>query len=95
MNEHREVRVTPRKSVQTPFVAPDLSPVSTSALELEKGLIGWTDHDYVIPSSNPFKAHDDALAKNLLEEITVGTVTRKREVSTVSVRRSRPTKRRW
>lgn len=42
--EHREVRVTRRESVKAPFVAPDLSPVRTVDLELDKGQRGWTDH---------------------------------------------------
>lgn len=45
MQEHREVRVTPRESVRTPFVAPELSAPRQLDLELEKGLQGWTDLD--------------------------------------------------
>jgi hypothetical protein len=42
-----EVRVTARLRVSTrsDFIAPDVSPVSTLAAELDKGLAGWTAHD--------------------------------------------------
>uniref|UniRef100_A0AAU8GRG6 Tail assembly chaperone n=1 Tax=Mycobacterium phage BabyBack TaxID=3158877 RepID=A0AAU8GRG6_9CAUD len=43
--EHREVRVTARKSVTPGFIAPDLSPTRLVDRELEKGLKGWTDFD--------------------------------------------------
>jgi hypothetical protein len=43
--EFREVRVTARLSVTTPFVAPEIAPVSTHQIELAKGSVGWTDHD--------------------------------------------------
>jgi len=44
--EFREVRVTARPSIRTPFVAPDMAPVPTHNVELEK-ISGrdWTDFD--------------------------------------------------
>lgn len=46
----RTVRVTEgrREAVKVDFIPPDIAPVPTLALELEKGLAGWTDTDKVI-----------------------------------------------
>lgn len=93
--EHREVRVTARESVKTPFVAPDMAPVAMIDLELEKGLKGWTDFDCRPEVINPTNAdYVKAKSEALASDMTVGTVIRKvtvrREVS-----RKRPTTRRW
>lgn len=46
----RTTRVTEgrREAVKVDFIPPDIAPVPTLALELEKGLAGWTDTDKVI-----------------------------------------------
>ncbi|ABE67420.1 hypothetical protein PBI_CHE12_101 [Mycobacterium phage Che12] len=76
MHEHREVRVTARESVKTPFVAPELSAPRLVDLEAEKGLKGWTDFDTKVPD-----LRGDHLPKGLVESrieaIKVGTVIRK------------------
>ncbi|AFI25005.1 hypothetical protein [Mycobacterium phage SWU1] len=92
--EHREVRVTARESVKTPFVAPELSAPRLLDRELEKGLKGWTDFDYKIEL--PGDARPVGLAERQLEEITVGTAIRKApRAHAPKVRRPRPTTRRW
>ncbi|ATN92223.1 hypothetical protein SEA_TIPSYTHETREX_94 [Mycobacterium phage TipsytheTRex] len=93
--EHREVRVTARESVKTPFVAPELSAPRLLDRELEKGLKGWTDFDYKIEEEGD--GRPQGLAERQLEEITVGkTVIRKApRANAPKVRRPRPTTRRW
>ncbi|QFP95574.1 hypothetical protein SEA_GAUGELDP_91 [Mycobacterium phage GaugeLDP] len=73
--EHREVRVTARKSIRTPFTAPELSAPRTVDLELDKGLKGWTDFDVKI--EEPGDARPKGLAERQLEAMTVGNVIRK------------------
>ncbi|QDP44673.1 hypothetical protein SEA_NOTHINGSPECIAL_89 [Mycobacterium phage NothingSpecial] len=74
--EHREVRVTARKSIKTPFVAPELSAVRTVDQELDKGTKGWTDFDTKVPDLRG--DHLPAgLAERQLEEMKVGTFIRK------------------
>ncbi|QGJ90989.1 hypothetical protein SEA_BIANCATRI92_91 [Mycobacterium phage BiancaTri92] len=91
--EHREVRVTARESIKTPFVAPDMAPVRLVDRELEKGLKGWTDFDVKIEDTTG--DHRPAgLAERQLEEMTVGTMLRKTTVRR-EVSRKRPTTRRW
>lgn len=46
----RDVRVTPRNSVRSPFIPPDIAPVPTIVRELLKGEQGWTDHDVKVPN---------------------------------------------
>lgn len=46
----RGVRLTPdgaavQVSTRSDFVAPDISPLSTHQIEMDKGLAGWTDRD--------------------------------------------------
>ncbi|APC43238.1 hypothetical protein SEA_JAAN_91 [Mycobacterium phage Jaan] len=76
MHEHREVRVTARKSVRQDFIAPDLSPVRLIDRELEKGLKGWTDFDVKIEQEG--NAKPKGLAERQLEELKVGTPARRR-----------------
>lgn len=90
--EHREVRVTARESCKTPFIAPDMAPVSLLNRELEKGTKGWTDFDYKIELEGD--ARPVGLADRQLEEITVGTALPKVRVRR-EVARKRPTTRRW
>lgn len=72
--ETREVRVTARSGVTTPFVAPDVAPVPLLARELEKGLKGWTDTDNKVETVTPRFTDWSAMD---LEETTVGeTVVR-------------------
>ncbi|BBX09481.1 hypothetical protein [Mycolicibacterium aichiense] len=79
--EHREVRVTRRKSIVTPFAAPELSPVRTVDIELDKGIPGWTDKDVLVEEINRPGNHKPVkLAKQQLEEMTMGTVLRKPRV---------------
>lgn len=93
MHEVRDVRVTERKSVTMPFVAPELSPVRRVDLELERGEPGWTDLDTKVPDlTTDHLPH--GLADRQLYEITVGTAIRKKTVRR-EVARKRPTKRRW
>ncbi|UQS94673.1 hypothetical protein SEA_RIFTER_104 [Mycobacterium Phage Rifter] len=73
--EHREVRVTARKSVKAPFTAPELSAPRTVDIELDKGLKGWTDTDVKI--EEPGDCKPVGLAARQLEEITLGKVARK------------------
>ncbi|AEK08543.1 hypothetical protein FGG36_gp10 [Mycobacterium phage Jeffabunny] len=73
--EHREVRVTARKSVKAPFTAPELSAPRTVDIELDKGLKGWTDTDVKI--EEPGDGNPVGLAARRLEEITAGKVASK------------------
>lgn len=68
--EFREVRVTSRgvrltpngklTAVKVDFIPGDLSPVSTHAQEMAKGLTGWTDFDTVPETVTPvFPKHED------------------------------------
>ncbi|QGZ16888.1 hypothetical protein KI248_gp11 [Mycobacterium phage Phaded] len=75
MHEHREVRVTARKSIRQDFIAPDLSPVRLIDRELEKGLKGWTDFDVKIEQEG--NAKPKGLAERQLEELSVGTRIRR------------------
>ncbi|QGJ94860.1 hypothetical protein SEA_BLINN1_100 [Mycobacterium phage Blinn1] len=77
--EHREVRVTARKSVRAPFTAPELSAPRQVDIELDKGLKGWTDTDVKI--EEPGDCKPSGLAARQLEEITAGKVSRKAPVS--------------
>ncbi|ACE80015.1 hypothetical protein Pukovnik_89 [Mycobacterium phage Pukovnik] len=73
--EHREVRVTARKSIRTPFAAPELSAPRTVDLELDKGLKGWTDFDVKIEQEG--NAKPKGLAERQLGELNVGTRIRR------------------
>ncbi|QJD50301.1 hypothetical protein SEA_IWOKEUPLIKEDIS_98 [Mycobacterium phage Iwokeuplikedis] len=73
--EHREVRVTRRKSITMPFVPDELSPVRTVDQELDKGLKGWTDPDVKIEL--PGDCKPKGWAERELEAMNVGTVVRK------------------
>ncbi|AZS08292.1 hypothetical protein PBI_IRONMAN_92 [Mycobacterium phage IronMan] len=73
--EHREVRVTRRKSITMPFVAAELSPVRTVDQELDKGLKGWTDFDKKIEVEG--NARPKGLAERELEAMNVGTRIRR------------------
>lgn len=90
--EHHEVRVTERKSVTMPFVAPELSPAPLLDRELDKGLKGWTDFEVKIELEGDCKP--SGLAERQLEEMTVGSPVRKTTVRR-EVSRKRPTTRRW
>ncbi|ALA48190.1 hypothetical protein AU152_gp77 [Mycobacterium phage Phlei] len=75
----RDVRVTAKRSVTTPFAPADMAPVSTLSLELEKGKRGWTDFDTKV-----IDLTTDHLPKGLLRdrevEQTCGlSVIRKRQ----------------
>lgn len=91
--EHREVRVTERKSITMPFVAPDLSPVRTVDAELEKGKKGWTDFDVKVPDLSTDHL-PKGQADRRLEEMNIGAVIRKVSVRR-EVARKRPSVRRW
>lgn len=67
----RETRVTARQSIRTPFVPQDMSPVSTLAIEQDKGIPGWTDRDVKLPST--VSAQDKRLAAQRLVEARVGS----------------------
>jgi hypothetical protein len=56
-NAQRKVVVTPRKSVLSPFVAPELSPVQAHLMIDEKGRPGWTDFEKKVPSIAKPKRH--------------------------------------
>lgn len=77
MHEHREVRVTARESVRTPFVAPELSSPRVIDLELEKGLQGWTDFDVKVEDVTTMEHKPSGLAAKQLEEIAWGRAIRK------------------
>lgn len=91
---HHEVRVTERKSVTMPFVAPDLSPATLLSRELDKGLKGWTDFDVKVTD-----VRGDHLPKGLaereLEEISAGTPLRKTLATGPKVSRPHSSNRRW
>ncbi|AOT25017.1 hypothetical protein PBI_KALPINE_98 [Mycobacterium phage Kalpine] len=93
--EHREVRVTARESCKTPFVAPDMAPVTVLARELDKGLKGWTDFDRKIEDTTMVDGGAVRAAEEEFDAMTVGTMIRKAPVTTARVRRPRPTARRW
>ena len=95
VHQHREVRVTPRKSVKSPFVAPELSPVRVVDLEIEK-LEGrdWSDYDVMVPDltgSHLARGHETSLVR----QMRVGTVIRKAPDNKAIVRRPKAAKRRW
>ncbi|AKF14261.1 hypothetical protein SEA_LUCHADOR_97 [Mycobacterium phage Luchador] len=77
MHEHREVRVTPRKSIRQDFIAPDLSPVRTVDRELDKGLKGWTDFETKVPDMGLVDGGKERAAAEEFDRMTVGTVSRK------------------
>ena len=94
MHGHREMRVTARKSVIAPFVAPELSPVSVLERELEKGTKGWTDYDVKVPDLSGYhlaRGHEASLAL----QMKVGTVIRKAPDNKAVVRRPKAAKSRW
>ncbi|QNJ55869.1 hypothetical protein SEA_PAINTERBOY_94 [Mycobacterium phage PainterBoy] len=95
--EHREVRVTARESVKMPFAAPDLSPVRTVDIELDKGIPGWTDTDVVVEDLRGGHLSSRAIEYrvSMVEDMTVGVAIPKARVTTAAVRRKRSTKRRW
>ena len=75
---------TSQVSTRSDFIAPDLSPVSTQAIELfEKGLSGWTDSDKRVESVTPvFPDH----AKRDLAAITLGkTIIRRTSAAPLHV----------
>lgn len=90
----REVRVTMRGvrlsengspvqvTVRSDFIAPDLSAPATSAVELDKGLRGWSDYDVKVPAP----VNGGVIvgkAERELEELTVGkTVIRTKAPAT-------------
>ena len=100
--EFREVRVTSRGvrltehgklvavNTRSDFVAPDISPVSTHQLELEKGQVGWTDFDKRVETLTSDR-RERQLAAQRLREATVGeTVIRAPRPKTVLVRSAGP-----
>ena len=97
----REVRVTARTGITTPFIAPDRAPVPLLDRELEKGLKGWTDISVKLveapynPRTGRGVSHHQpvGLADRQLEELTLGMAV----IRKVTVRRTvkRPTTRRW
>ena len=95
-NSMRDVRVTQRQSIRAPFVAPDMAPVATIALELEKGLPDWTSGDAPEAVNRDYTA-EAALARAAeAETFTCGDMIRKAPATGgPRVRRPRPTTRRW
>ncbi|QUE25771.1 hypothetical protein SEA_SMEAGAN_97 [Mycobacterium phage Smeagan] len=91
-NNARNVKASERKSIRTPFIAPDQAPVRLLDRELEKGLKGWTDFDVKIEEEGDCRPK--GMAERQLEEMTVGTVVRRTTVRR-EVSRKRPTTRRW
>ena len=69
--EFRDVRVTRRVSIAKDFVAPDMAPVSTHALEMEKGAVGWTDFDVHVESVTSDR-QERRLASQRLAQAMVG-----------------------
>ena len=94
LTEVHEVRVTMRGvrlseggaptqvSTRSDFIAPDLSAPSTLALELDKGLRGWSDYDNEIATVDP--VFPDR-SKRDLEALTAGTPIRKAPVAAARV----------
>ncbi|ASR86545.1 hypothetical protein SEA_CHANGELING_93 [Mycobacterium phage Changeling] len=93
--EQREVRVTARESCKTPFIAPDMAPVSTLQRELQKGTKGWTDFDVKIEDNAMVDGGAVRAAEAEFEAMTVGTYVPRVKAPTAKVRRPRPTTRRW
>lgn len=72
----RGVRLTPNgrlTSVKADFIPADLSPVSTHALEMDKGRAGWTDTDKKIETVTPTPKPDPAL------DYTIGSAVIRRD----------------
>ncbi|EHB47603.1 hypothetical protein MycrhDRAFT_5729 [Mycolicibacterium rhodesiae JS60] len=78
----RESRVRERKSVRSPFVAPELSPVSTIDAEREKRSKGWTDPTAVVVVLDNKTSHlPKGAVERALGEMKVGVVYRKAPIS--------------
>lgn len=81
----RGVRLTPdgspvQVSTRSDFIAPELSAPSTLAIELDKGMRGWSDYDVKVPSAKD--SHAESVKAAQLEAMTVGeSVIRKAPVS--------------
>lgn len=93
-NNRRKVKATRPESMRQLFVAPELSPVSTVQLELEKGNRDWTDVDVKVldlRGSHLARGHE-----TLASDITVGTTIRKPRVEgkAVVLNRTGPSARR-
>lgn len=82
--EHREVRVTARISVKTPFIAPDMAPLPTTVIEQNKGLRDWTDMDVKVPSLDGTHL-PKGFAENRLAEYRVSANAPKVRVNRPSV----------
>lgn len=76
--EHHGVRVTERKSIKTPFIAPDVAPVRLIDQELEKGSRDWTDGP--APANLTGSHLPKGMVDRHLEEMTVGIVSYKTRV---------------
>ena len=74
MAEHRVVRATELISVARDFIAPDMMPVATTALEQDKGIAGWTDRDVRVSDDSKSQHLPAGHAERLLDEIKCGTV---------------------
>ncbi|AXH50779.1 hypothetical protein SEA_SNAPE_100 [Mycobacterium phage Snape] len=96
-NQRRKVVATDRPSIRTPFIAPELSPAPTLAVELDKGTKGWTDFDKKVPSLEGSHLCRGHLDRVVLEGITARDPEEviRRPKSSARVRHPRPTKRRW
>ncbi|BBC43649.1 hypothetical protein PBI_AN9_95 [Mycobacterium phage AN9] len=96
-NKARNVKASERNTIRMPFVAPELSPVRTVDLELEKGTKGWTDIDVKVPA-DPRDELIKARNEELLEAFTISgdrVIRKAPRANAPKVRHPRPTKRRW
>ena len=72
-NGMRDVRVTAKVSVAREFIAPEVSPVSTHNVEMDKGIRGFTDMDVKIETLPTPATERVKRDMRLVKDMTVGT----------------------
>ena len=81
-NGMREVRVTARRGTPRDFIAPELSPVSTHNVEMDKGTRGFTDMDTKVVTVVTTPAQEKAKRDmRNVKDMTVGTRVIRHKVS--------------
>ena len=81
----REVRVTARRGIPRDFIAPEVSPVSTHAVEMDKGVRGFTDMDVKLEiSPTPASERVNREMRNV-KDMTAGTRVIRHKVSEMHV----------
>jgi hypothetical protein len=78
----RDVRVTAKVSTPRDFIAPELSPVPTHNVEMDKGIRGFTDMDKKVVTVVTTPAQERIKRDmRLVKDMTVGTRVIRHKVS--------------